>query len=201
VDDIPPWALGSAGLAPVLLVGGWSLASNHQPSGYDAVRETISALAAHGATDRWVMTSALTGLGVCHVVTAVGLRPAGMAGRVVLAGGGIATLCVAAFPLPAEGSSRAHAIAAGASFLALGAWPVFAARRATSNPVFGPEASVLATGTLLGLAAWFARELRGRRTGLAERIAAGAQALWPLVVVVAARRSVRNLETAGGARS
>ena len=73
---IPWWALASAGAAPVLLVGGWTLADALQPPGYDPVRDTISALAALGATDRWVMTSALAGLGACHVVTALGLRPA-----------------------------------------------------------------------------------------------------------------------------
>jgi hypothetical protein len=107
---------------------------------------------------------------------------------VLLAVGGVATLFVAALPLPNAGSSRAHAFAAGTSFLALGAWPLLAGRRATSNPALRPGSSVVAGGTLLSLVAWFAQELHGSRTGLAERVAAGAQALWPLVVVAFARR-------------
>ena len=195
MKQIPRWAVASAASAPAILVGGWSLAARRQPPEYDPIRDTISALAGHGASKRWVMTSALAGLGACHVVTAVGLRPAGMAGRVVLAGGGVATLFVAGLPLPDEGSSRAHAIAAGASFLALGAWPMFAVRRATLNPALRLDASVMASGVLLGFVAWFVSELRGSRCGLAERVAAGAQALWPLVVVTAAKGAAAPTST------
>src|ERR1700719_1348053 len=110
VKRIPWWALVSSGAAPVLLIGGWTIAQARQPPGYSPVRDTISALAARGAADRWVMTSALAGLGACHVVTALGLRPARPGGRVVLAGGGVATVLVAAFPQPAHGNSVAHTI-------------------------------------------------------------------------------------------
>jgi uncharacterized protein DUF998 len=82
---IPWWVFVSAVAAPVLLVGGWTIAAAQQPHGYDPVRDTISALAAQGAADRWIMTSALAGVGACYVVTAAGLRPARAAGRVVFA--------------------------------------------------------------------------------------------------------------------
>ena len=39
----------SASLAPVAFIGGWTLAATRQPAAYDATRDTISALAAHGA--------------------------------------------------------------------------------------------------------------------------------------------------------
>jgi hypothetical protein len=42
---IPWWALLSSGAAPVLLIGGWSAATVLQPTNYDPVTETISALA------------------------------------------------------------------------------------------------------------------------------------------------------------
>jgi hypothetical protein len=43
---------------------------------------------------------------------------------------------------------------------------------------------------LLCLVGWFGAELthEGPRVGLAERVAAGAQALWPLAVVFVLRR-------------
>jgi hypothetical protein len=94
--------------APVLLAGGWTLAAQRQPAGYDAVRDTISALAAANATDRWVMTAALLGVGACHLVTAAALRPASLTGRVVLAAGGAATVAVALFPLPFGGGAPAR---------------------------------------------------------------------------------------------
>ncbi len=189
MNRIPWWALVSAGAAPVLLAGGLTLAEARQPSGYNAVRDTISALAANGATDRWVMTSALAGLGACHVITSMGLRPARKIGRMVFAGGGVATLMVAAFPQPAHGNSLAHTVAAIIAFTALATWPVCAARLRTRAPLLTPSASVVASGVLLGLVVWFAAEVHGGQRGLAERAAAGAEALWPLAVVVTTRRA------------
>jgi purine-cytosine permease-like protein len=45
---------------------------------------------------------------------------------------------------------------------------------------------LVAAAVLVGLVGWFAVELvtQGQRLGLAERMAAGTQSLWPLVVVV-----------------
>jgi hypothetical membrane protein len=186
---IPWWALASAGAAPVFLAGGLALAQSRQPPGYNPVRDTISALAATGATDRWVMTSALAAVGACHVVTAAGLRPARNAGRVVLAVGGTATVLVAAFPQPAHGNSVAHTVAATVAFLALASWPVVAVAGRPAGPLLMRAPSTGATVILLAAVAWFALELHGGHRGLAERAAAGTQALWPLAVVVTTRRA------------
>ncbi|MGB3039162.1 MAG: DUF998 domain-containing protein [Candidatus Nanopelagicales bacterium] len=128
----PTRSLVSATLAPALLIGGWTLAARLQPAGFDSSTDTISALAGLGATDRWVMTTALLGLGACHATTASGLKAAAPAGRVLLAIGGIATMAVAALPLPVVGSSAAHTTAAGIAFVALSAWPLAAWRRRRS---------------------------------------------------------------------
>lgn len=189
---IPWWARVSAGAAPVLLGGGWTLAAARQPAGYDPIRDTISALAARGASDRWVMTSALAGLGACHVVTAMGLRPARPGGRAVLAVGGAATVLVAAFPQPVEGNSTAHTLAAAVAFGALGVWPIFAARRTPAAPLLGRSPSLTAATVLLGLVTWFVLEVHGDLRGLAERAAAGGQALWPLAVVLTGWRATRR---------
>jgi hypothetical membrane protein len=195
----------SAAAAPVLLIGGWTVAAARQPGGFDPVTGTISALAARDAPDRWVMTLALLGLGLCHCVTAAGLRPLRRAGRLLLALGGVATLAVAAFPLPAGGgSSAAHGVAAAVAFAALALWPAAAVpgRRAGLPASGGTTAAVL----LLALVGWFAVELvtGGPRVGLAERLAAGAEALCPLLVVLALRRPGSRLSRrrwgAGGGR-
>lgn len=189
LPHIPGWALVSAASAPVLLIGGWSLAAARQPAGYSAIRDTISALAAHGAHDRWVMTSALAGLGACHLVTAAGLTPARTAGRLLLGGGGLATVLVAAFPQPAHGDSVAHTVAATSAFAALALWPAFAWRRRPGGPLLSRARSLSATVVLASLAVWFAAELGLAERGLAERMAAGAQAIWPLLVVLTTRRA------------
>jgi hypothetical membrane protein len=188
VARVPRWALASAIASPVLLVGGWATADSRQPVGYNPVRDTISALAAIGASDRWIMTSALAGLGACHVITALGLRPARRAARAVLACGGVATLLVATFPQPVHGNSVAHTIAATVAFVSLGVWPIVAARRRPCPPLLTFKTSVVATAGLLGLVSWFAIEIHGGQRGLAERAAATAQALWPLAVVLTTRR-------------
>lgn len=189
-ESVPWWGLASSAAAPVLLIGGWTLAAQRQRAGFDPVVETISALAAYGADDRWLMTSALTGLGLCHVTTACALRAAAPAGRMVLAAGGLATLLVAAVPLPADDSgSLGHTVAAGVAFGALSAWPALAGRRDVRG-LLGTRTQSVAAGVLLGLLGWFAVEWASDsgRVGLSERVTAGAQALWPMAVAWGSRR-------------
>ena len=190
---VPGWAVASAALAPVVLIGGWTLAASRQPDGYSPVSESISALAAHGATDRWLMTTGLAALGACHVVTALGLRPARVPGRWLLATGGVGTLIVAGAPQPADGSAPLHVAAAGVGFLTLAVWPLFAAT--SSGPaVLRPRCGAVATVLLLALLGWLGAELGdGVLLGLSERMLAGAQALWPLVVVLALRAGAARM--------
>ena len=70
---VPGWAVVSAGLAPVLATGGWLVAEAVQPASYSPIRKTISVLAGHAGTDRWIMTGALFLVGGCQLVTAAGL--------------------------------------------------------------------------------------------------------------------------------
>jgi hypothetical membrane protein len=192
VNQIRWWALGSSAAAPLVLVGGWTIAAARQPAGYNPIRDTISSLAAPGAPDRWVMTTALAGVGVCYVVTAIGLGPARGIGRLVLALGGLATFSVAAFPQSDTGNSVAHTMAATVAFATLATWPVFAAGRGSRPPLLRFPASVAATVVMVGFVLWFVSELHGSHRGLAERAAAGAESLWPLAVVISARLWVRR---------
>jgi hypothetical membrane protein len=197
VRRVPWWGLVSSIAAPLLLIGGWTLAAGMQPIHFDAVMRTISDLAAHDTPHRWLMTGALVGVGLSHLATAMALGCARTAGRLVLGLGGLATLLVAAFPLPAgDGSSAAHTAAATAAFVSLAVWPAFAweyplTPERTVPVLLRLQASAAAACTLLVFLAWFLIEqvMSGQRIGLAERVAAGSQALWPLAVVVSARRS------------
>ena len=192
VRGVPWWGLVSSAAAPVLLAGGWTVAGGLQPRSFSAVADTISSLAAEGATDRWVMTAALAGVGTCHIVTGLALRPAAPAGRLLLMAGGAATVLVAANPEPAGGGSLPHTVWAAIGFIALTAWPLAARKRGPLAPAaLRPAVSAGATGVLLGLLVWFGAELigGGRQVGLAERVLARAQAVWPLAVVLTCRRS------------
>lgn len=182
----PWWALVSSASAPILLIGGWTLAAGRQGGGFDPVVESISALAAVDADQRWIMTSALFGVGACHLATAAGLRAAAGPGRILLATGGAATLLVAALPLPVDGgSATAHAVFAGLAFGALGLWPALSWRRHAPVAALRAPVALGAAAVLLGLLGWFVGELGGgSRLGLAERVAAGAQACWPFWVAL-----------------
>lgn len=201
--------------APVLLIGGWTLAAVRQSEPFDSVSQTISALAALDATDRGIMTTALIGVGMAHLGTAAALRGAATPGRLVLAAGGAATVLVAAFPLPTvagDGGSSTHALVAGISFGALAIWPALAARSA-ARPLGADVATAggrpakrlvpwslrrtvatTASAALLAGVGWFLADLTGDRdtVGLSERVAAGAQAIWPLVAVLSARAAGRT---------
>lgn len=197
---VPRWGLVSAAAAPVLLVGGFTLAARLAPDGFDQVSATISALAARDAAHREVMTVALAGLGVCHVVTSAALRPARNAGRLVLAAGGIATVGAAGAPLPAGGgSSTLHVATAAAAFASLAAWPSVAwpvppgasgVPVPTAKGLLSRRAGLSSSVGLLALTGWLVGELVLDRgvVGLAERVAATAQALWPLAVAVSLAR-------------
>lgn len=177
-------------VGPVALIGGWTLAASLQPRGYSWVGQTISALAARGAHDRFVMTIGLAVLGASYLATAVGLGSAAWAGRWALAVGGVATLAVAGFPQPAHGSSGWHVLSATIGFVALASWPALAGRPGASWGAMSRRTSIAATVVLSVLLCWFGLALGGDQVGVSERCLAGAESLWPLVVVVSnCRRS------------
>ncbi|MCW2505658.1 MAG: integral rane protein [Actinomycetia bacterium] len=178
---VPWWGVASSALAPILLVGGWTVAAAQQPPGYDPVVRSISSLAAADAHSRWIMTLALALVGACHLTTAAALAgSAPRRARGVLAAGGATTGLVAAFPL-GTGADSVHALVASVAFLSLAVWPA----------LLGDRIDLAAAAILVALVVWFGAELYGggHRVGLAERAAAGAQSLWPLAVVLRLRSS------------
>jgi hypothetical protein len=77
------------------------------------------------------------------------------------------------------------------AFVSLAAWPALSWRREPGVPSpFRPKVALAAGGVLLAGLGWFFAELLGggARAGLSERVAAGGQALWPLIAVVGARK-------------
>jgi Protein of unknown function (DUF998) len=194
VRTVPWWGLASAVIAPFALISGWSIAADLQPGSFDAISRSISALAAYGATDRWVMTLALLVVSGCNAISGLGLLPAARYGRILLIAGGIFGLVVAFSPQPMVGSSLRHELAAGLSCAAMTAWPLFGLRREPWAP-FGLRAapSIWATLVVAAILAWFCLEVvaGGDMIGLAERTLTGAQTVWVLIVVltvVGARR-------------
>jgi hypothetical protein len=170
-----------------------------QPASYNPVRDTISELAGQGATNAWAMTSALVGVGLCYLLSALGLYPAERFGRALLASGGVATLLIAVLRQPRHGYSLGHELAVIAAALTCRTWPAFVWRQQHPAPLLRPIPSVGAAGGSIGLATWYALEGHGALLGLAERCAAAAVPLWLLAVVVTTRRALMQGTASRGA--
>ena len=196
VRGVPWWGLVSSAAAPVLMVSGWTVAAGLQPRSFDSVAQPVSALAALGAADRWVMTLTFLVVGACDFITALALRPAGAPGRLILMTGAMAGVLVALNPEhPGTSLPLPHMIWAAAGCAALVAWPAGAWRRGPSAPWgLRPAISAGAVTVLLALLAWFGAELitGSGQAGLAERVFGAAQALWPLAVVASCRGAART---------
>ena len=190
VGEVPWWGVVSSATSPMLLIGGWTVAATMQPPSFNPVADTVSALAALGATDRWVMTLVFVVVGICDVVTGLALRSAATAGRVILIAGAVGGMMVAANPEHPGSGSVPHAVWASLGFAGLSLWPAVAWRRGPSVP-WGLRRAVCfgAVAVQLILLAWFLAELVSgtAQVGLAERVAGAAQALWPLAVVLSCR--------------
>jgi hypothetical membrane protein len=196
VRGVPWWGVGSSVAAPVLMVAGWSVAAGLQPRPVNPVAEPVSALAALGAADRWVMSLTFVVVGACVFVTGLALRPAGAPGRLMLMAGAVAGMLVAANPEhPGTRFPVPHMICAAAGCAGVVAWPAGAWRRGPSVPWgLRPAVSAGAVAVLLALVAWFGVELitGGGLAGLAERIFGAALALWPLAVAASCRHAARK---------
>ncbi|MGW0476592.1 DUF998 domain-containing protein [Streptomyces coeruleorubidus] len=187
---VPKWALVSSACAPAVLIIGWMVAAALQGPAYDPAAQTISVLAAPGGSGYWVMTGAFIALGTCHLLTAWGLRPAAVPGRVALAAGGVSALVVALVPAPSSGGSLSHGSVAVIGFTVLAAWPVLAVRTGDSVPwALRPLPSLGATAVMAVGAAWFLFELHLHGVaGVAERAVTTLQSVWPFVAALSCRR-------------
>jgi hypothetical protein len=128
----------------------------------------------------------------CEIATGLALRPAAVAGRLILATGGARACWSRRAPSPpGSGGSLRHALTAAVGLAAMAAWPAAARRRGPSVP-WGLRPRVSAAGSvlLLGVLLWCSAELiaSGGLDGLAERVLGGTPTLWPPPVVLSCRR-------------
>jgi hypothetical protein len=131
-------------------------------------------------------------VGACDIVAGLALRPARIAGRLILMAGGIAGILVAVSPVHlGDGAPVSHIVWAVAGLAALAVWPAAASYRDPAMPwVLRPAVSAWVTVLHLALVAWFGLELitSAGQAGLAERVLGEAQAIWPFVVIMSCRR-------------
>lgn len=189
---VPGWTLAAAGLSPILLVAAWLIADELQPASYSPVRQTMSVLAGHAATDRWVMSGAMFLTGTCYLLTALGLAGLRTSARVVLVAAGLSGIGIAASPEPAHGSAPQHLVLTAVGAVAITAWPILVGRRTPprrSPLVLSIHGSATVTAVFVALLGWVLVETRdGSALGLAERVTTTVQMSWPFVVALALRR-------------
>ena len=202
---VPGWAVGTALLVPVVLVGGWLTAGALQPATYSPMRQTMSVLAGYSGTDRWVMTAALVLVGSCQIATGAGLTAVRMPARILLILTGLSTLGIAATPEPATGPTSRHLAFAVSCVVTTAVWPVLVARRAPaqSAPAQSWILSVYGCATVTvifaGLSFWLLIAARdgGGDLGMVERLTSAVQGLFPLVVALALRLAARDAGNQG----
>jgi hypothetical protein len=190
---VHPWAMISAGLAPILLTGAYLMAGLLQPASYSPVRTTISVMAGQAGTDRWVMTGGIVLVSGCYLVTAAGLTGVRASARALLALAGLAGIGIAASPEPARGATPRHLAWTVLGAVTIAVWPAFAARRAAPRPlILSAYGSAAVTAVFVALLGWLLAETRdGTVLGLAERLTTSIQTCWPFIIAVTLRRTPR----------
>jgi hypothetical membrane protein len=185
------WAVISTALTPLVMTGGWLVAEALQPPSYSPLHDSISGLAALGATDRWIVTGALFLVGACYFVTAGCLPRLRRPARIVLLIAGISSIGIAVSPQPANGSSAMHMVWTCVGAAAITIWPAFTASRAPSPPlILRARGAVTVTAVFLVLSAWLMAETQhGSALGLTERLVPGVQITWPFIVALALHRA------------
>ncbi len=191
-QPVPGWAVGTALLAPVVLVGGWLIAGALQPVSYSPMRQTVSVLAGYSGTDRWVMTAALLLVGSCQIATGAGLTAVRVPARILLILTGLSTLGIAATPEPATGPTPRHLAFAVSCVVTTAVWPVLVARRAQAQPwILSVYGCATVTVIFAGLSCWLLIAAQGGSgdLGMVERLTSAALGLFPFVVVLALRQT------------
>jgi hypothetical membrane protein len=188
---VPGWAVVSAGLAPVLATAGWLIADALQPASYSPIRKTISVMAGHAGTDRWVMTGALLLVGGCQLVAAAGLTGLRVPARILLAVTGLSSIGIAVSPEPVRGSTPQHLAWTSLGAAALAVWPAFVARRAPPRPlILSSYGCAVVTAVFIALLGWLVIETQGGSDlGLAERLFLSIETCWPFVVAITLRQT------------
>ena len=97
LPPVPACGVLSAIAAPVVLATGYLYAVSLTP-GFQPVSQPLSDLGALNASTRWHIAITLALVGVCYIITALGLRPADTAGRWLLGAAGVFMWWVALIP-------------------------------------------------------------------------------------------------------
>ncbi|WP_426572244.1 DUF998 domain-containing protein [Aquihabitans sp. McL0605] len=122
------WSALGLVIGPAAFIGGWVIGGARTP-GYSPVDDAISRLAAVGAPERGLMTTAFVAYGAAVLVGSTALRASPLRRCWALAAvNGAATIAVAALPLEHSASMDTwHGVAAGVGYASITALPIVSA--------------------------------------------------------------------------
>jgi hypothetical protein len=184
-----------------LLTAAWLIGGAVQPSSYSPMRKTVSILAGYAATDRWIMTSALVGIGICYFGAAIGLSALRPSARIALVVSGLSGIGIAASPEPVVGSTIQHMFFTTLGATAIAVWPLFTVQRdsnqrdshqrdAPTSVLTSVRAVAVVSVIFIGMLLWLASETQnGSILGFAERLDSSLQTAWPFAIAVTLRRA------------
>jgi hypothetical membrane protein len=200
-----PWvrlpALIGGIAAPLISFFGQLIAILNFPA-YNPFAQTISELAAGDAPTQVWMTGVFCATGAASLLVAFYAPIITKAGRMFIFLSGLSFFGVAAFPLEtmAASSGVGHRVSAIVGFILLAAWPLVSIRRDRSYPwVVRPVGAISATLVMAAFCFWFLgvwADTGSGYVGTAERIAAGLEGIWPMIVVIVVWRAQRRRATA-----
>jgi uncharacterized protein DUF998 len=183
------WVLICTGLIPLVLTSAWLIAGAMQVGPYDATRQTISVLAGHAGTHRWIVTAGLAAAGLCYFAAAAGLAALRTRARIGLVISGAAAIGVAASPEPVVGTSVQHMTFTSIGAASIAVWPALTAQR--NNPasvLTSAPVAISTTALFLTMLAWLVIEAQtGTAVGMVERLDSSSQIAWPFVVALTLR--------------
>lgn len=165
------WAALGLVVGPAAFIGGW-VVGGATMDGYSPIDDAISRIAAVGAPNRALMTTAFVTYGVAVMVGSTALRSSPLRRAWWLAAvNGAATIAVAALPLErSDAIDSLHGVAAGIGYASIAALPLVAAGPLRSMGRHRAAALSIAGGTIsaLCLAATTVTEANGffQRLGL-----------------------------------
>lgn len=188
-------AVWAAVIGPIQSVLGWLIAGSLWV-GYDAVRQTISDLAAAESPVNLIMSSFFVLGGTLTLIASIYARTLAMPGRAALFATAICTYGLTIFPTPLIGYSVMHRVFAISSFVLSAAWPLFAMRTAKDAPwILRPLASILATAVQAVLAVTFLiiwADPNATDVGVWERVVAVSQSAYISLVILECYRLQRR---------
>ena len=148
-----PWAALGLVVGPAAFIGGWLVGGARTP-GYSPIDDAISRIAAIGAPNRELMTTAFVAYGASVIVGSTALRSSPLQRTWALAAvNGAATVAVAALPLEhSTAMDTWHGVAAGVGYVSIAALQLSSVGPLRSTGHERAAALALAGGVVTGAA-------------------------------------------------